>query len=100
MSASLLEQKQTFERAKQDLDDIIELKKNAAFTRYFVRRMSQKRDEADDKCKREKDASVREQYRLKWLALEELDEMMSKDEAACRSTLESMSPSFNHPPRV
>jgi len=95
-----LDRKLVFERAKQDLDDIIELKKNAAFKRYWVRRLSQKRDDADDKCKRDKDPVVREENRIKWLALEELDELMAKDEAACRSTLDSMPASFNHPPRA
>lgn len=87
------------EKAKQDLEDILDLKKYAPFQRYFVRRLSQKRGESDDKSKRGKTPEEREQHRQNWLLLDELLSMMIQDEAACRSTLEATSTGLASVPR-
>ncbi len=79
------------ERAMLDIEDIKALERSDPFNRYFLRRLDQKRAEAErkfkydpaEKCTPER----REEYRQVMLALEDIQKMMTTDEAACRSTL-------------
>lgn len=79
------------ELAMRDLGDIKELAKNEAFNRYFLRRLTQKHTEIEQKLKYEPaekcPPTMREEYRQKLLLIEEIQGMLKTDESACRSTL-------------
>lgn len=79
------------ERQLQDLEDIRELKKNSAFTRYWLRRLTQKRAEIERRFKYDPPEKVskdqREELRQAMIALEDLEKMMAVDEGNIRGAI-------------
>jgi hypothetical protein len=79
------------ERARQDLIDIGQLQRFEPFTRYFMRRLSEKmrayetrfRNDPADKCSHEE----REILRRIIKEYEEISVMMSREETTCKSQL-------------
>ena len=103
------ESKKAFElQARRDIQDIRDLRENAAFNRYFLRRLKQRRDETEqsyrhdpeyvvkkDEMGREYRAIVcskedREILRQKLDLLEELLGLLSTDEGSSRVSLDRM----------
>ncbi len=72
------------ERNRQDLEDIVSLKNSDAFNRYWLRRLKQKRENAEREFKYEPASKItkerREELRQVMLALEELEKMMDVDQ--------------------
>ena len=79
------------ELARRDLQDIAELEKSEAFSRYFLRRLKQKHDESEKHFKYDSPDQcpmfTREEWRQRVLAYEELLEMPAKDRAGCQRIL-------------
>lgn len=71
------------ERARQDLEDIVSLKSNDAFNRYWLRRLSQKKADIERRFKYEPpnkvDKDQREELRQALLVLEDLEKMMEAE---------------------
>jgi cephalosporin-C deacetylase-like acetyl esterase len=73
------------ERARQDLEDIRTLKNTEAFSRYWMRRLRQRKEDAEKRLKYDKlSAEDREIARVTFLAYDELEKMMDVDEGNIR----------------
>lgn len=82
------EEQVAIERDRRDLEDIVELKKNSAFTRYFMRRLAQKKADAEKSLKYDKlKSKQRERVRVVFLAFEELEKMLDVDEGSIKSAM-------------
>lgn len=77
------------ERATQDIEDILHLKENRAWTRYWLRRVQQRRDDAVEKILHDSKITheQREGLRQSVLAYEGLLKMPDEDLMACKSAL-------------
>lgn len=78
------------ERARRDIEDIGVLRKTEAFSRYWLRRLKQKRDDTEKSFKfapvAECTPARREELRQLLLVFEELLGMMEADDSAARTT--------------
>jgi hypothetical protein len=72
------DQQRETEQARRDLEDIAALRASEPFNRYFLRCLRQKKDLAQTRALRTPGLTPaqREEERIKFLALEEIDGMM------------------------
>lgn len=79
------------ERALHDLQDIAALRTSEAFNRYFLRRLKAKKEDIRKVFTYDPPTKItpdqREQLRVLLLFCEELEKMMSEDEASAQSFL-------------
>lgn len=83
------EEQVAIERDRRDLEDIVELKRSEPFKRYFLRRITQKKVEAEKTLKYENKLTheQREISRVAFLLLEEIEKMLETDEGQIKATL-------------
>ncbi len=81
-------EKRTKELAVSDLEAITYLKGSAAFTNYFMRRVQQKSDALENQLKYAQiTPEERESVRQRFILLEDMQNLLSADEAQCKAYL-------------